>query len=1229
MNRRLKRFFAVILCCALAILPAFSNAMVADGAGGSGDMQPTPGPTPGITEEPTEEPTDEPTDEPDDPTDEPDVPTDDPTGEPTEEPNLLPDGTPMPIGVPFELNGGLVCIPDESDLQPMGTAEDFAKEVVRLVNAERAKRGLPALSGGYVQLNSASAVRARELVDLFSHARPDGTACYTAMTEAGVKYTFAGENIAAGFPTPARVMAAWMDSPGHRSSILSEDYNYIGVGYYAGGSRKYNWVQMFSYTYPDLSVQPVVVEAGDAAEVKWIANPPHDNLNLSFAIANEAMATVSQEGIVSGRAAGETEIAVSMGDIEWGSEYSSYATAPVTVIPYVAAEAIALPEPTLELSKTEAHELELEFTPSDASRKVSWESSAPTIVAVDARGHLTAKAVGTATITATAKSGVTTACAVTVVQRATKVVPVPLALTLASGATQRLTAQVLPVDHTEAGVSWESSAPGVVSVEADGTLTARALGEAMITASVPSGKTGTCTVRVVIPATCVTLGSTELRLEAGSTQALTATLEPADSSEAVTYTSSNTRAATVDAQGVVKALAPGKVTITAKAGSAPPAVCAVTVWTNPTGIALAAAPATLVKGKTLKIAATVRPAGTGAVLTWASSDEAVATVDQTGKVTALSAGTTVVSLTAPGGLKGERSLTVLSPATSVSLAQTTLALKSSQSSVLTALLQPSDSTDTVAWSSGSKSVASVDAQGNVTGNKPGKAIITCKTKSGKKAACTVFVYEDAESVAIATSATSLNVGKSLTLACRLAPAKAFTPIEFSSSDNGIATVDPATGVVRGLRAGSVEITATTLNGKTATKTLRIDAPATKVVLSATRLALLPGGTAPLAATLEPSDCTDSSKWSTSNRAVATVDENGVVTAVKLGKATITCKAKSGKYAICTVWVYGNAESVSITTRATSLNVGKTLALSAKSLPANAYAPITFSSSDEAIATVDAVSGVVRAVSRGTVTITAATPNGKTAAKALTVLTPVTLVTLDKSALLLEAGKTAQLTAVSEPGDATDTYRWSSSSRAVATVDENGLVTGAKLGTTLITVKAQSGKKATCKVTVWSNPASLTLSAAKTRIAVGSSLTLSAKQNPSASRAPLSWESSAPAIADVSPNGVITCATPGVFTITATTPGGAKGTVTLTSVLPATAVLLNQTVLTLSVGAVYTLNHRLLPAESNDTFTFSSSNVSTVAVSATGVLTAKRAGTVKITIKTGSGKVAVCTVTVVQ
>lgn len=126
--------------------------------------------------------------------------------------------------------------------------EDFRQEVLDLVNVERAKNGLVALEMGDEKLMAAAQIRAQEIAVVESHTRPNGTSCFTVLKECGVADSAAGENAAWGSVSPQEVVAAWMNSEGHRANILNPDARKMGVGYYYDGASQWGhqWIQLFT-----------------------------------------------------------------------------------------------------------------------------------------------------------------------------------------------------------------------------------------------------------------------------------------------------------------------------------------------------------------------------------------------------------------------------------------------------------------------------------------------------------------------------------------------------------------------------------------------------------------------------------------------------------------------------------------------------------------------------------------------------------------------------------------------------------------------------------------------------------------------------------------------------------------------------------------------------------------------------------------------------------------------
>lgn len=163
------------------------------------------------------------------------------TPKPTEKPdNPKPTEKPQPTVTPEPE----VPTPEPTHRPNAAEINQMAQEVIKLVNIERAKVGSAPLQY-HEKLQQAAMVRAKELNTLFSHTRPNGTDSSTATYEAGAGGS-TGENIAMGYATPQDVVEGWMNSPGHRTAILTKASFYIGVGIYQNDAGVYFWAQDFA-----------------------------------------------------------------------------------------------------------------------------------------------------------------------------------------------------------------------------------------------------------------------------------------------------------------------------------------------------------------------------------------------------------------------------------------------------------------------------------------------------------------------------------------------------------------------------------------------------------------------------------------------------------------------------------------------------------------------------------------------------------------------------------------------------------------------------------------------------------------------------------------------------------------------------------------------------------------------------------------------------------------------
>lgn len=140
-------------------------------------------------------------------------------------------------------------IADENPVQQNDEEQsilDWEKQVIELVNEERAKADLPPLEYDE-KLAMSARVKSEDMRDeaYFDHISPVYGTPFEMMSEFGIDYMYAGENIAVGYTSPEAVVKAWMNSPGHKQNILSEDYTHIGVGYAKGGDYLHYWTQQF------------------------------------------------------------------------------------------------------------------------------------------------------------------------------------------------------------------------------------------------------------------------------------------------------------------------------------------------------------------------------------------------------------------------------------------------------------------------------------------------------------------------------------------------------------------------------------------------------------------------------------------------------------------------------------------------------------------------------------------------------------------------------------------------------------------------------------------------------------------------------------------------------------------------------------------------------------------------------------------------------------------------
>ncbi len=560
----------------------------------------------------------------------------------------------------------------------------------------------------------------------------------------------------------------------------------------------------------------------------------------------------------------------------------------------------------------------------------------------------------------------------------------------------------------------------------------------------------------------------------------------------------------------------------------------------------------------------------------------------------------------------------------------------------------------VAWTSSDPNTVTVESLGTdnsgtatakLKGLKEGTAVITYSATdgSGVKGSYTVTVDPLVSSISLNKNDLLVYIGDEdvPTLKADIKPTNAGNQVLiWESSNENIAEV--TNGVIKLKTVGTCDIIASTTDGTGlfASCKLTVVGDTQSMALNKTTAKLKVGEKLQLNCDVVTN--TQSYKaniWSSSNTAVATVNANGTVTAVKPGTVTITAQALDGTKEECTITVTADLKGIKLPTSLT-LAVGKEKTVTVTYEPSYATnKKVTWRSSDTSVAIVD-TSGIVYAAGTGTATITAVSQEGGFIATCkVTVVRPVTSVSVNKTSYTLTMGKTesVKLSATVKPSNATlKTVKWSSSNQKVAQVSSTGIVTAVGPGTANITVTTNDGGyKATCKITVKQPLKGLKFKNSKETFYVGKEASLQMVYTPSnASNKTCKWKSSNKKVATVDSKGVITAVATGTCTITATSnDGNYKATCKLTVVKKVypKSVKLNKTSESLKAGSTLQLKATISPDNASiKSVKWSSSDKDIATVNSKGLVTAKKGGTVTITCKTSSaGKKATCKITVTE
>jgi uncharacterized protein YjdB len=820
-------------------------------------------------------------------------------------------------------------------------------------------------------------------------------------------------------------------------------------------------------------------------------------------------------------------------------------------------------------------------------RKIAWASENASIATVSQSGVVTGVAAGSVQVAASS-GGKSANATITVTSRPVSLVRVtPGSATIAVTGSVTLQAEALDAaGATVIGrpVAWSSSNETIAVVSGTGVVAGLAAGSVTITATI-DGQTGTSVVTVAPqPVASVSINPTTATTTVGGRVTFRAT--PLDAQNlplagrTISWTSNTPAVATVSSSGEVLGLSVGSAKIRATV-EGQFAEATITIEPVPVaGIVVAPTTITLNPGQTSQLTVTLTDSTgsvlTGRQITYSTTDAQIATVSLSGLVTAVAQGSAQIHASS-GGKTASVSVTVNPvPVASIRLTPSSVSLRISQTTHFTAQALDAQGNAlpnrTFTWISGSPTVATVNQLGDVVAVGIGIAAVFAATEGISASATVTVTSVPVASVQVSPATVSLQQGGStqLTVVVKDAGGNVLTgrPIIWASSNDAIAVVS-STGRVTAVAAGSAVITATS---ETVTGTANVtvsNVPVASVTIIPANPTLGVAQTLGMTATMRDAGGNILSgravTWTSQNQAVATVDAQGLVTAVASGSATITATSEGINGTTLITVSPVPVASVTVTPPAPNMLPNDVLQLTATARDAGGNVitgrPTTWMSSNTSVATVS-TSGLLTAVAQGAATITATVDGVSGTATATVNATPVATVTLVPASWSMNQNDTKQF--VAEARDAsgnllTRTITWSTTNPTVIiNVTQSGLVTAFNPGTEgVIAMAVGAGAGGTnvgdtASVTVLAPVASVTVTSPFSFVVPGDVMTLGvvlkdAQGNVLTGRT-ITFSSDAPAsVAVDAQTGVVTGgSTPGTATITATSEG-ISGTVSVSSV----------------------------------------------------------------------------------
>lgn len=972
---------------------------------------------------------------------------------------------------------------------------------------------------------------------------------------------------------------------------------------------------------PVLSVEPGSLVLGVSESRELLSSYSDGQVYpLNYASDNSDIASVSQNGKVTGKKRGSTKLHIS-------DEFGNAVTVDVVVKKAPTQVKIALDRKTLGVGDKLILPIHLS---SGAASLIRYEIDNADILAVDAAtGEITALAEGEAKLTVKTYNNKAAACTI-------KVVAAPETITItnpleAMGIDQTYKLAVSLNEGSAGAYSFESDQPEIVTVDpVTGEMAAVALGSATIRVVAYNKVEALLSITVKSAPSCVSFAKETVKIGVNEKIAMpevTLGVEGEDCAGSYSFKSSNPRCVSMTSTGRIRGVRAGSATITVTTHNGVKDTLTVRVYNAPGSISVSPKKDTLGVGERLQLKHSL-PKNTMSGVSYESSAPEIAEVDAvTGEVIARAEGQAVITVKTFNGNKASSTITVASAPDRVWFEQGSQTVGTNETVTLKACV-PEGSSSKFTFASSDSSIVSVEpASGKIKSLAPGKAVITVSTYNKHEASCELTVKAAPTSITLHETSITLSVGDTFQLQEPVLGGEdvGCNKIGYSSSNSRYASVN-GSGLIKGVRAGSVTITAKTYNNKKDTLKVTIKDAPKSISFEQSAVTMF------MCDVLSPkvvfsNKATGNYTLVSSNPQVAAIAEDGrSVLPVAGGKAEITATSYNGKTATMNLTVLAMPDSIRLQPASFILGVGDSQALQPV-MPEGQGSPLIYTSSNTDVATVDE-QGKVTAVAPGSATITVETFNKKSNTSTVTVMAAPSRVQLTPryaARSIDEGGMQLQLNFGSDAEGGR--YSYSSSNTAVATVSSDGMVSFVSTGTVQIRVATYNGRSAVCDLTIGETPTQISFAQDVYKVALGDRITIPAVFDKGCESYDLTVENAD--IASTSGDQVRGRAV-GSTTLTARSRSGLTASCTLEVVPAPTGVALEQEAVEIKLGLNPTvqLSASVLPDGVGSVY-FLSSNPDVAAVDyVTGVVEGKVPGECVITARTYDGQhEAQCKVTV--